>query len=232
MKQKIKIMNAKPELSDEEIRSYMDFEGLLSKHKTFTSKGYPLLKWSITVLIVIGGICILSVTNPKLSVPVQQKTEAPPEVSEPQPPPIESVNIESHTEKKEELSQPVKIPARKRPAKGEVTLPKENVYVQAEPVDGYTKLYEYFNHHLVYPPEALQDSVQGVVTISFTINTVGKGEKIEVGQSLGEPFEREAKRLIENMPLWKPATLNGNAVSSKISLPLTFQIQKLKSNHE
>jgi hypothetical protein len=62
------------------------------------------------------------------------------------------------------------------------------------------------------------------------VNTDGKPENITIKQSLGEPFEKEARRLIENMPLWKPATLNGKPVSSQMSIPLTFQIQKVNVN--
>ena len=102
--------------------------------------------------------------------------------------------------------------------------------MQAEPADGYSALYAYFNSNLVYPSEALKDSIQGVETVSFVINTDGKPEKITIRQSLGEPFEKEARRLIENMPLWKPATLNGKAVPSQMSVPLTFQIQKVNVN--
>jgi TonB family protein len=107
---------------------------------------------------------------------------------------------------------------------------KEDGYFQAEPLMGYSDLYEYFNANLVYPVEALKDSIQGVQTVSFVINTKGKPEQIEVIKSLGQPFEKECLRLIENMPEWKPATLNGKPVNSKISIPLTFQIQKLKNN--
>ena len=105
----------------------------------------------------------------------------------------------------------------------------EDVYVQAEPVQGYALLYAYFNDHLVYPPSAVKDSVQGVETISFVVNAEGKAEKVEVKQSLGEAFDKEARRLVAGMPAWKPATLNGRPVPSSIALPITFQIQRIKS---
>jgi protein TonB len=108
--------------------------------------------------------------------------------------------------------------------------PGNDIYVQAEPVDGYQQLYEYFNRHLTYPPAAIKDSVEGVQTVSFQINVEGKPEMIQVKQSLGVPFEIEAARLIENMPAWKPATLNGKPVASQVSLPLTFQLRRAKTN--
>jgi TonB family protein len=103
----------------------------------------------------------------------------------------------------------------------------EDLYVQAEPIEGYTKLYDYFAENLIYPAEALSDSIQGVQTISFIVSANGKPENITISNSLGLPFETEARRLIGNMPLWKPATLNGKPVPSKVAVPLTFQIKKI-----
>jgi TonB family protein len=71
-----------------------------------------------------------------------------------------------------------------------------------------------------------------VLTVTFTVSSTGKPENILVKQSLGKPFEKEAHRLIENMPDWRPATLNGKAVPSQISIPLTFQIKKVNVNDE
>jgi TonB family protein len=102
------------------------------------------------------------------------------------------------------------------------------MYRQAEPVDGYASLYEYFSSSLVYPVDAPSDSIQGVLTVTFTINAEGKPESISIHNSLGKAFEREAIRLIQEMPEWKPAQLNNKPVPSKMSLPLTFQIKEEK----
>jgi protein TonB len=102
------------------------------------------------------------------------------------------------------------------------------VFIQAEPVAGYPALYEYFMRELKYPAEAVADSVQGVVSVMFTINAQGKPEKIQVEQSLSPALDREAMRVIANMPAWKPATYNQKPMPSRISLPLTFQIKKIR----
>ncbi|HEY3430736.1 MAG TPA: energy transducer TonB [Cyclobacteriaceae bacterium] len=101
----------------------------------------------------------------------------------------------------------------------------ESVYIQAEPVEGYEALYSYFNKELIYPELAIKDSIQGVLTVTFLINKDGKPEQIQTSGVLGEAFDQEAIRLIENMPAWKPATLNGRVVVSKLTLPLTFQLK-------
>jgi len=235
MKQKIKIMEKRPQLSDEEIRSYMDFDRLMADKKMVANKPkYHYLKWIVPAIAVTGVITWLIfnyadenakqsqdvtgkketnvVVNP--ADPLSKTTAAPPVTEAPKA--VESTATKSAPAGPQEEVQ-----------QSPENTPAEDIYVQAEPVQGYSSLYAYFNSNLVYPAEALKDSIQGVETVSFVINTEGRPEKITIKQSLGDLFEKEARRLIENMPLWNPATLNGKPVPSQMSVPLTFQIQKV-----
>ena len=240
MKQKIKIMKHKPELSDEEIQSYMNFDRLLEDRKMVGNHArYALLKKLIPILIIIGGTAWLTFLSLDES-PTESRNLTEPKVQQPptQPEKHSPVATEEVDKAREERNQ-AKSNAEPKLEKAEVRRPEgtpvektveNDVYIQAEPVDGYSDLYTYFNSQLIYPAESVKDSIQGVQTISFVINAQGKPEKIEMKQSLGEPFDREARRLIENMPLWKPASLNGKPVSSQMSLPLSFQVHKVNVN--
>ncbi|MFM8912760.1 MAG: energy transducer TonB, partial [Flammeovirgaceae bacterium] len=99
-------------------------------------------------------------------------------------------------------------------------------YIGAEPVEGFPALYAYFDRELKYPLQALSDSIQGVESVAFIIDKSGKPGKIEIQQSLGAAFDHEVIRLLQNMPPWKPATLNGEPVMSKQSVPFTFKITR------
>ena len=104
--------------------------------------------------------------------------------------------------------------------------PQQYIYTEAEPVNGLTALYAYFESELRYPTEALVDSVEGTSIVLFTITKDGVIDAISVEKSLGKAFDEEAKRLINNMPTWKPAMVNDVPVDSKVSIPLHFRIQK------
>jgi TonB family protein len=245
MKQKIKIMEQKPEPSDKEIRSYMNFDRLLEDRKIALNSTKPLsfFKWSIPALIITGTVVWyfwIRLNEAKL-VQEQRKeqTDTAQHVQENAPliamdssrHGIETQHIPSkennkNTTASEGHNQNVK---EQTTTKRSEVVAKESEYVQAEPSNGYQDLYNFFSEHVKYPSEALKDSTQGVQTISFIINAMGKPEQIAVTNSLGESFDKESKRLIENMPAWKPATLNGKPVPSKVSLPITFQIQKIKN---
>jgi TonB family protein len=242
MKQKIKIMEQRPQLSDEEIRSYMDFDRLMADKKLVANKPkYHYLKWIVPVIAVTGVITWLIFNYADKNTEQSHNVTADKEEinvavnpSDPSPSSSESTPVSPVTEepKATERTATKSSPAgpQEEVQQSAENTPVEDIYVQAEPVKGYSSLYAYFNSNLVYPSEALKDSIQGVETVSFVINTEGRPEKITIKQSLGEPFEKEARRLIENMPLWNPATLNGKPIPSQMSIPLTFQIQKVNMN--
>jgi len=232
-------MKNRPQISDEEIGSFMDFDRLMARAKSMPRKNnhYSAPKYWVP-LLVLTGIALWWF----LSSPLDQKHEPSPnaQVEEPQQ---GTADVEIHPEirkddaadQNENKTEDKRINERLTAERKKVQdSPKQTVivenksgYVQAEPVEGYPSLYAYFNAQLVYPEESVRDSIEGVETVSFVIDAQGKPENIEVKQSLGKPFENEARRLVENMPPWKPATLNGSAVPSRMSIPLTFQIRKV-----
>jgi len=255
MKYKLKIMKSKPEVSEEEIRAFMNFDQLLKSHETLIINNSKAVRWKKISIVTLALIAVSTVWylnndsrkfSPEKSLPsVQHDTNQQqidtttashdPELSiteKPSTEPFEEIPLpkkQSANPGDNDHDAPLELPANvNKSSEAESVLPP-NEYTQASPVDGYPALYEYFNKALIYPEEGLQDSIQGIVTVSFIINEAGKPEKIYIENSLGEPFDRETKKVIENMPLWKPAMMNNKPVPSKLSMPMTFQIQKIRT---
>lgn len=67
-----------------------------------------------------------------------------------------------------------------------------------------------------------QSTIEGKVFVGFTVNEKGELKNIEVKKSLCPTCNKEALRLIENMPNWKPARENGKLVSKRMVLPISF----------
>lgn len=239
MKNKVTIMNKRQGLADEEIERFKNFDALLSKHKatdvsTVKMQGAKL----IISILIIGGVALsvfyLTKDNVEQITALKQANE---EIN------TESVHeneilIDTITNSVKNQSEIEQKPLQKQTLKQKPQVKKETptistapVYIQAEPIEGYAHLYDYFNKELIYPVTALKDSIQGVLTVSFIINKAGLPESLQFTNSLGQAFEEEATRLILNMPAWKPATLNNQPVASRLSLPLTFQIQSVKKTN-
>jgi TonB family protein len=238
MKQKIKIMKHSTDVSDEEIRSYMNFDVLLAnsiKAKTAGRvKRIAAITFSLILLTGLSAWFVHTVRAPEQKAEKSVQTDprapgekvAPPLIIEPEE------NAEEKKSPKSNRSVADKIqraPGKKEKTTDEKLSQAKDVYLQAEPIDGYAALYEYFNTHLNYPEGAIPDSIQGVETVAFTINRDGRPEKITIRQSLGKLFDDEAIRLINTMPHWKPATLNGEPIASQLSIPLTFRLERIKS---
>ena len=227
-------MTDKPDITEEEIRNSMNFDQVLSLAQANLLTKKKRIRRLKTGLY-LAGIVVLGLTGYwqlRPSEPKENYSAIPPVLS-----PQDSKDSTSTTkviESKEPPQEKTKAPARKaEPAKpGPITktVPDSvaSAYLPAEPVNGFPSLYEYFNRELKYPQDAIRDSTQGVITVNFIINSQGLPKELKIINSLGPAFEKEAVRLIEHMPSWKPARLNGKPVDSKISIPLTFQIKTVK----
>jgi hypothetical protein len=243
MKNKLKIMSERTQISDEELERFKDFDAVLNRYQAAGgSATIKLLKLILPVAVTIAVVLYFTVVdrqpeikeaNPKDFVQSTDSAKHQPEEK------TEVIVADSGKESQPAVATPEKkseqVTKTVEPAQPEaIREPVEKnqpVYVQAEPMDGYTNLYQYFSRELVYPAVAVKDSIQGVITVTFVISKTATIENIQFINSLGKPFEEEATRLLLNMPAWKAATLNGLPVASKISLPITFQIQSMKQKN-
>ena len=77
-----------------------------------------------------------------------------------------------------------------------------------------------------YPVRAMEDGIQGRVSVLFVIDKDGGISNVQVrGPKGGELLEKEAKRVIEKLPKFKPGMQRGKPVKVKYSQPITFKLQ-------
>lgn len=76
-----------------------------------------------------------------------------------------------------------------------------------------------------YPKEAQEKGIQGRVTCSFIVETDGSLSNIQVIRGLDPALDKEAVRVIGEMPKWIPGTQRGKAVRVKYTVPMTFSLQ-------
>ena len=77
-----------------------------------------------------------------------------------------------------------------------------------------------------YPEKAMEDGIQGRVSVLFVIDKDGGISNVQVrGPKGGELLEKEAKRVIEKLPKFKPGMQRGKPVKVKYSQPITFKLQ-------
>lgn len=93
---------------------------------------------------------------------------------------------------------------------------------QAEFPGGKAILQTYLKQRLHYPMAAQKMNIEGEVMMQFTVDRTGKISDIRVLRDIGGGCGKEATRLVEEMPRWRPAKQAGRAVGSFYTLAIPF----------
>lgn len=117
--------------------------------------------------------------------------------------------------------------------KEEVVEKKEDntvhLYVEesAEFPGGMGALKQYLADNIKYPQTALELGVEGKCYLQFVVSASGNISNVEVKRGVPDcpECDKEAVRVVKNMPHWKPGKNGGKAVHSVFNLPVTFKIQ-------
>lgn len=88
------------------------------------------------------------------------------------------------------------------------------------------KIAEHIRKNLNYPPQAVENEVQGRVYVSFIISYEGNVTDVKIvgDKKLGYGIEEEAIRVVKLIPNMSPATSNGRAVNMKYTIPIFFKL--------
>ena len=107
---------------------------------------------------------------------------------------------------------------------------KENQAVEVNPdkmpelPGGNKGLGEWLSASIKYPKEAQANKEQGRIVVRFVVNKDGKAKDAKVVRSISPTIDKEALRLIETMPRWKPGEKDGQPVAVRFTLPITFRL--------
>lgn len=102
-------------------------------------------------------------------------------------------------------------------------------YMEWAAPDGGKRAYrEYLHKNLRYPDVALNNNVEGRVTIQFTVETNGNISDIKVLRGIGFGCDEEVIRLIKSGPKWNPTKKNTVAVPDKVRVRMRFSLPKKK----
>ena len=107
--------------------------------------------------------------------------------------------------------------------------PEDNeIYESAEHMPTYpggvSELMKFIGEKMQYPQEALADSAQGIVQVSFIVEKDGSTTDFEVLDEHHPALEAEAVRVLQQMPKWNPATQNGVKVRVEYVVPVKFNM--------
>ena len=91
--------------------------------------------------------------------------------------------------------------------------------------EGAASIKKYFAEQMNYPAFERLISKEGKVVVTFVVRRDGRIESPSVIVPCSPGLDREAVRAVMAMPQWTPGTLNGIALNSRVTLPLTFSLE-------
>lgn len=92
------------------------------------------------------------------------------------------------------------------------------------PNGGMGALMKYLNENMQYPASAKEKGIQGRITLQFVVDKDGSISGTKVLRGVDADLDKEAIRLINNMPNWKPGTQGGQPVRVKYTVPVMFRL--------
>ena len=84
---------------------------------------------------------------------------------------------------------------------------------------------KWVNSKLVYPEIAKENGVQGRVTLQFTVEKDGSVTNVKVLRGVDSSVDKEAVRVVQSSPKWKPGKQRDRAVKVTYTFPVIFQLR-------
>jgi len=157
----------------------------------------------------------------------QDDTPPPPPPQVDAPPPVsEEIKEEENTEVEPVAAIPIPPPVKIGPVE-EVKVEEEIIDfpdVEASFPGGAAAMQKWIAEHVNYPQTAIEMNEQGRVYLSFVVEADGSISNIAVERGVSNDLDKEAKRLLRQMPKWSPGEAKGKKARTRFRLPINFTL--------
>ena len=137
---------------------------------------------------------------------------------------VEEIQIQTEDDKDVEvvIAPPVEAPVEEEE--------EEVIFVVVETMPefpgGQQAMMKFIAENIQYPAKAMEKGIQGRTICQCVVEKDGKPSNVQVVRSSGDPsLDKEALRVINGMPKWKPGKQRGKPVRVQFNLPVLFELQ-------
>ncbi|HPF92948.1 MAG TPA: energy transducer TonB [Tenuifilaceae bacterium] len=107
---------------------------------------------------------------------------------------------------------------------------EEEIFVIVEDMPGFgggdsNKFREYIAKNLKYPDIAAENGIQGRVFVAFVVEPDGRVSNVRVVRGVDPALDKEAVRVVQSSPKWKPGMQRGKPVRVSFTFPIIFVLQ-------
>ena len=89
---------------------------------------------------------------------------------------------------------------------------------------GMPEMVKYLLENMIYPEEMKENGIEGRIFVQFVVTKTGSIQDITIARGI-DGLNREAIRLVKQMPNWKPGINNGKEVNVKMVIPIRFSLE-------
>lgn len=90
---------------------------------------------------------------------------------------------------------------------------------------GDAALKAYLAQSVKYPTIAQENGIQGKVYVSFVVGKDGSITNAKIARSVDPSLDKEALRVVNSLPKWKPGKQGGKPVRVSYTVPINFVLQ-------
>lgn len=194
----------------------------------------------------------MDVTQIDLTPPPIDKTEPPPPPPPPPPvvetikfvPPVikeDAVEDEPPPPQEKLVETQVSTETQEGTGGDDIIVPTENtgpveekpaeIFTVVEEMPGFPggmgELMKYIQKNIQYPQVEKEADIQGTVYVKFVVEPSGDISNVEIAKGVrgGPGLDKEALRVVKNMPKWSVGKQNGRPVRVLMNLPIKFQLR-------
>ncbi|MGD9930910.1 MAG: energy transducer TonB [Mangrovibacterium sp.] len=90
---------------------------------------------------------------------------------------------------------------------------------------GELALRKFIANAIKYPVIAQENGIQGKVYVNFVVDKDGSVTNARIARGVDASLDKEALRVVNSLPKWKPGMQRGKAVRVSYTVPISFVLQ-------
>ena len=90
---------------------------------------------------------------------------------------------------------------------------------------GETALRQFITNSVHYPEIAKENGIQGKVFVNFIVSKDGSVVGAKIARGVDPSLDKEALRVVSDLPKWKPGEQRGQKVNVSYTVPINFALQ-------
>jgi protein TonB len=160
------------------------------------------------------------------------------ELKTPPPPPPPVTDVIEIVDNNQQITNELQMESTEANAQTAIAAPVEvqqeeeteevvNFYVIEEKPEfpgGEAAMFQWIAKNIKYPEIAKENNIQGKVFVQFVIGKDGYVTDVTVVRGVDPSLDKEAVRVIQSMPQWKPGKQRGKPVKVSFQLPINFRL--------